>query len=139
LSQLDAIFGAQNPPTPPPAAQQPPVQPPAPPDDSDNPDLLTHGRPAVVPALVPPAPPAEPLHFWVFTRERWLQWLLAVIGAIVGVVLARLFAGPLSRWLVPFNNGWTTFVAVLLWIGAVLGGFAIGGFIGLRILSRRRH
>lgn len=133
LGQLDAIFSAQNPPVPtPPAA---------------DPGPLTYGQPAPD-APAQPEPPVgapaqdpqpQPVPFWVFTRDRWLQWLLAVIGAVIGVVLARLFAVPLATWLVGHHNGWATFVAVLLWIASVCGLFAVGGFIGLGILTRRRQ
>jgi hypothetical protein len=78
------------------------------------------------------APPAEP---YTLTRNnlnprnwRFLAWLLALVGAVVGVIIARASYDPM--WSNVTNDFWHGLLVVLWFIALMAAGFLTGGWWG---------
>lgn len=113
----------------------PPVQPApaAPPVQPGNTQVLPPVAP--VPPMAPaPAPqPPQAQVGLAFFRNRsplWWAWVagIALLGLIVGLIVARLTAGPM--WSNVHSLGWRTFFEVLWYLALSAAGFLTGGWLG---------
>lgn len=73
----------------------------------------------------------------VLDVRRWtrLQWVLAVIGLLIGVVVARATYDPM--WSNVHNDGWHTLLVLLWFLALMAAGFFTGGWVGSLIDERR--
>lgn len=85
--------------------------------------------PADVPAPVRPRSNHNPRHW------RGLAWLLAVVGAFVGLIVARATAYPM--WSDVHEDEWHALFVVLWYLALVAAGFFSGGWAGASIEESR--
>lgn len=129
LAQANRIAGVSKEPSP---------VPPAPPVTPGDTQVLPPAPP-VVPAPAP-QPPQDRRRFAYLRNRSPLWWALvgglALLGLIVGMVVARITVNPM--WANVHSPGWHTLFAVLWYLALSAAGFLTGGWIGSMIASRRQ-
>lgn len=130
-AQLTAVIGGT-----------PPVPPPAPPAVTPVPPAAPAASQTVV---LPPPPTAHACatataingSTVLFNVRRYsgVQWFLAIIGALIGMVVARYSYHSLFG---NIHNDWGGFLIALWFAGIVTLGFGLGGYVGARFEERNR-
>lgn len=116
----------------PPAPDEPDPNPASAGDDGHDHDDAGNPPTSVIPPTAPPPARnnADP-RLW-----RGIGWLWAIIGAVLGLIVARVTYG--FMWSNVHNEAHSTLV-VLWFVALILAGFFTGGFIGARKEEARQN
>jgi hypothetical protein len=87
---------------------------------------------AVIPAVEEVAVVEPPL--MDFREWNGWQWLAAILGAIIGFIVARYTWHPLLGGIHGLGRG---FLAVFWWVGMIILGFGLAGYVAFTIRWRR--
>lgn len=100
-------------------------QPPTCTDHDDDNGGNTHvNNPPVPPDPAPPRNNRDP-RTW-----RGIAWLLALVGAFIGLIVARFTYDPMWHAVKGASYGWFVVLVILWFVALILAGFFTGGWIG---------
>ncbi|CAN5409709.1 hypothetical protein BH09PAT4_BH09PAT4_01590 [soil metagenome] len=130
-------------PTPAPEPEpEPDPEPQAPVEPAPAPAPVDHdatGNPptAVVPVVMPAPEPTPPRNNVDPRNWRGIAWLLAIMGAVIGLIVARVTYGPM--WSNVNSDTWHTVLVVLWFVALTAAGFFSGGWFGATREEKRNN